>query len=81
MKDCSHVPTANCNQVEKFRQREITYQDCHEVTDPGCKTEHVHETILKPVEDCVAVTKKVCKERPNKVCKTVKTQVCGGHQD
>ena len=81
VKDCNHVPTTNCVQVKKLQQKEITYQDCQEVTDPGCKIEQIYETILKAVEHCGAVTKEVCNEKPNRVCKTIKTQVCGGHQE
>jgi hypothetical protein len=79
VKDCNHVPTTQCKPVKKIRQKEIVYPDCHEVSDPGCKIVHIYEEIMVPFEDCKAVTKEVCDDKPNRVCKTIKTQVCGGH--
>ena len=78
-KDCNHVPTESCVQVKKIKQKEIVYQECLEHTDKGCKT--VHKYITKPdtYEECKAVTKQICSNKPRRVCKTIKTQVCGGH--
>ena len=78
VKDCNHVPTTECKPVKKIRQKEITYQECNEVSDPGCKMVHIYVDEMKAFEDCAAVTKEVCDEKPNRVCKTTKTQVCGG---
>ena len=78
-KNCSHVPTESCVQVKKIRQKEIVYQECTEHTEKGCKT--VHKYITKPehYEKCDPVTKRICSFKPKTVCKTIKTQICGGH--
>lgn len=78
-KDCNHIPTKNCVQVKKTKQKEIIYQECLEKTEDGCKTVHVYITKPENFEECKAVTKEICSFKPKRVCKTIKTQVCGGH--
>ena len=79
VKACNHVPTTECKPVKKVRQKEVVYPDCTEVSDPGCKIVHIYEDKMVPYKQCGAVTKEVCEEKPNRVCKTIKNQVCGGH--
>jgi hypothetical protein len=77
--DCNHIPTKKCVKVKKMRQKEIVYQECTEHTDDGCKTVHIYITRPENYEECKAVTNEICSFKPKRVCKTIKTQICGGH--
>ena len=80
VKDCNHIPTNYCVQVKKIRQKKVVYPECNEVTNKGCKTVHIYITKPVVVEDCKAITKNICSYKPKRVCRTIKTQVCGGHK-